>query len=101
LGDFNANIGREDIFNPISGNESSHEISNNNGVRILNFKTSKTQLSKAPCSLIAAFINTPGSLLMDRRATTLITFSLVEDDIQVYLMSDLPEGLIAILTTIW
>jgi hypothetical protein len=32
LGDFNAKVGREDIFKPTIGNESSHEISNDNGV---------------------------------------------------------------------
>jgi hypothetical protein len=69
LGDFNVKIGREDIFKLTIGNESSHEISNDNGVRVVNFAT-----SKARCSLIAAFINTPGPLLMDRRTTRLITF---------------------------
>jgi hypothetical protein len=34
LGDFNAKVGREDIFNPTIGNESLHEISNDNGVRV-------------------------------------------------------------------
>jgi hypothetical protein len=28
LGDFNAKVGREDIFRPTIGNESFHEISN-------------------------------------------------------------------------
>jgi endonuclease/exonuclease/phosphatase family metal-dependent hydrolase len=41
LGDFNAKVGREDIFKPTIGNESSHEISNDNGVRVVNFATSK------------------------------------------------------------
>jgi endonuclease/exonuclease/phosphatase family metal-dependent hydrolase len=43
LGDFNAKVGREDIFKPTIGNESLHEISNtrNNGVRLVNFTTSK------------------------------------------------------------
>jgi hypothetical protein len=41
LGDFNAKIGREDIFKPTIGNESLHEISNDNGVRLVNFATSK------------------------------------------------------------
>jgi hypothetical protein len=42
LGDFNAKVGKEDIFKPIIGNGSSHEISNDNGVRVVNFATSKT-----------------------------------------------------------
>jgi hypothetical protein len=33
LGDFNAKVGREDIFKPTIGNERSHEISNDNGVK--------------------------------------------------------------------
>jgi hypothetical protein len=41
LGDFNAKIGREDIFKPTVRNESLHEISNDNGVRLVNFSTSK------------------------------------------------------------
>jgi hypothetical protein len=32
LGVFNAKVGREDIFKPTIGNESLHEISNDNGV---------------------------------------------------------------------
>jgi hypothetical protein len=38
LGDFNAKVGREDIFKPTIGNESSHEISNDNGVIIATCK---------------------------------------------------------------
>jgi hypothetical protein len=41
LGDFNSKVGREDIFIPTIGNESLHEISNDNGVRLVNFATSK------------------------------------------------------------
>jgi hypothetical protein len=41
LGNFNAKVGREDIFKPTISNESLHEISNNNGVRLVNFATSK------------------------------------------------------------
>jgi hypothetical protein len=40
LGDFSAKIGREDIFKPTIGNESLHEISNDNGVRLVHFATS-------------------------------------------------------------
>jgi hypothetical protein len=41
LGDFNAKVGREDIFKPTIGNKSLYEISNDNGVRLLNFATFK------------------------------------------------------------
>jgi hypothetical protein len=41
LGAFNAEVDREDIFKPMTGNESLHEISNDNGVRVVNFATSK------------------------------------------------------------
>jgi hypothetical protein len=41
LGDFNAKLGREDILKPTIGNESLHEISDDNGVRVVNFVTSK------------------------------------------------------------
>jgi hypothetical protein len=46
LADLNAKEGREDIFKPIIGNESSHEISNDNGVRVVNFATSKNLVFK-------------------------------------------------------
>jgi hypothetical protein len=41
LGDFNAKVSREGIFIPTIGNESLHEISKDNGVRLINFATSK------------------------------------------------------------
>jgi hypothetical protein len=41
LGDFNSKVGREDIFKPTTGNKSLNEISNDNGVRVVNFVTSK------------------------------------------------------------
>jgi exonuclease III len=74
LGDFNAKLGRENIFKPTIGNEGLHEISNDNGVRIVNYATSKILVAKVLCSLIAKFINTPGSLLRETHSTRLITF---------------------------
>jgi hypothetical protein len=47
LGNFNAKVGRENIFKPTTGNESLHEISNDNGVRIVNFATSKNLVVKS------------------------------------------------------
>jgi hypothetical protein len=46
LGDFNAKVGREDIFKPIIGNENLHEINNDNGIRVVNFATSKSNSQK-------------------------------------------------------
>jgi hypothetical protein len=59
LVDFNAKVGKEGIFKPTIGNESSHEISNDNGVRVINFATSKNLVVKRTMFPIAAFINTP------------------------------------------
>jgi endonuclease/exonuclease/phosphatase family metal-dependent hydrolase len=47
LGDFNAKVGREDIFKPTVGNESLHEISNDNGTRAVNFAKSKILIFKS------------------------------------------------------
>jgi hypothetical protein len=41
LGDFNATVGKENIFEQTIGNERLHEINNDNGVRVVNFATSK------------------------------------------------------------
>jgi exonuclease III len=41
LGDFNAKVGKEDIFKPTIGNECLHKINNDNGDRLVNFATSK------------------------------------------------------------
>jgi hypothetical protein len=46
LRDFNTKIDKEDIFKPTIGIESLHEISNDNGVRLVNFATSKTPQSQ-------------------------------------------------------
>jgi endonuclease/exonuclease/phosphatase family metal-dependent hydrolase len=47
LGDFNAKVGREDIFKPIIGNQSLHEASNDNGARAVNFATLKNLIVKS------------------------------------------------------
>jgi hypothetical protein len=47
LRDFNAKVGRKDTFKPTIGNESLHEISNDNGVRVVNFATSKNLVLKS------------------------------------------------------
>jgi len=47
LGDFNAKLGRLDSFKPTIGNDSLRQDSNNNGVRIVNFATSKIQVAQS------------------------------------------------------
>ncbi|KAJ4425580.1 hypothetical protein ANN_27775 [Periplaneta americana] len=47
LGDFNAKVEREDIFRPTIGKESLHAISSDNGVRLVNFATSKNLIVKS------------------------------------------------------
>jgi hypothetical protein len=47
VGDFNAKVGRENIFKPAIRNESLHEISNDSGVRVVNFATSTNFVVKS------------------------------------------------------
>jgi hypothetical protein len=47
LCDFNAKVGRENIFKPTIGYESLHEINNDNGVRVVNFTISKNLVVKS------------------------------------------------------
>jgi hypothetical protein len=47
LREFNAKVDTEDIFRPIIGNENIHEISNDIGVGVLNFATSKNLILKS------------------------------------------------------
>ena len=47
LEDFNAKLGRENIFKPTIGNESPHQDSNDNGVRIVNFVTQNNLVVKS------------------------------------------------------
>jgi hypothetical protein len=57
LGDFDAKVGREDVFKPTIMNESSHKINDDNGVRVINFATSENLVDTVLCFLIAAFRN--------------------------------------------
>ena len=47
LGDFNAKVGRENSFKPTIANESLHQHSNDNDVRIVTFATSKNLVVKS------------------------------------------------------
>jgi hypothetical protein len=58
LGDFNAKVGRENILKPTIGNESLHQDSNGDDVRIVKFATSK-MLLRARCFGTETFVSTP------------------------------------------
>jgi hypothetical protein len=73
LGVFNPKIGREDILKQKIGNESLDEISNHNGVRVVNFAISKN-LSKVQSSNIIRFTNLLGHLLKERLTIKLTIF---------------------------
>jgi hypothetical protein len=47
LGDYNAKVGRENIFKQTIESESLHEINNDNGVRVVTFATSKNLVVKS------------------------------------------------------
>jgi hypothetical protein len=85
LGDFNANVGKEDITKQTIGNDSLYKISNDNGVA-----TSKNLSQKCKVPTSSAFIHFRGDLLMERQNKIYI-FQQIGDDIQVYLMSDRSE----------
>jgi hypothetical protein len=50
LGDINAKVGRKEIFKLTTGNGSSHKIRKHNGVRVINFSTSKNLVVKSTLS---------------------------------------------------
>jgi hypothetical protein len=50
VGDFNAKVVQQDNFKPTIGYESLHDISNDNGVRVVQFVTSKNLTVKITMS---------------------------------------------------
>jgi hypothetical protein len=74
LGDFNVKVGRENIFKVTIGNESLHEIRNDNVVKEVNFATSKDFVVKVQFCFIATLINTPEPLLRETNIKRLTTF---------------------------
>jgi hypothetical protein len=74
LGDFNAKVGREEIFKSTVGNESLQEIRNDNGVRIVAFATSKNLTVKSTMFPRRNINKFTWTLLMGRRTTKLAIF---------------------------
>jgi hypothetical protein len=74
LGEFNAKVCREGIFKPTIGNESIHEISNDNEVRVVNFATSKNPRVKSIMFPHRNIINILGRLQMGKPTIRLTIF---------------------------
>jgi hypothetical protein len=65
LGDFNEKLRRENTFKTTIRNESLHQNSNYNDVRIIKFTKSNMLLLRARCSRTDTLASTLGSLLID------------------------------------
>jgi hypothetical protein len=74
LGDFNAKVDSEDSFKPTIGSESLHDISNDNGVRVVNFSTSKDLRVKSTTFHTTVSINILGHLLIGKPTIRLTIF---------------------------
>jgi hypothetical protein len=66
LADFNAKVGMENNFKPTNGNKSSHQISKDNGVRVVNFASSKNLDVRSSMFPHCNIQITPGPIMMDR-----------------------------------
>jgi hypothetical protein len=89
LGHFHAEAGREDILKQIIGNESLQEINNNNGVRVVNFVTSKYLFCQKYDVLTMESHSQIDHILIDRRRHS------------KHFMSGRSGQQTVILTTIW
>jgi hypothetical protein len=101
LGDFYAKIGRQDIFKPTIGNERLHKISNDNGIRVVNFVMSKNLIVR---NTMVTHRKIPKFTWSspDGKTHSQIDYILIDRrGIQVYLISDCSEQQIVTLTTIW
>jgi hypothetical protein len=100
LGDFNAKVGKEEIFKPTVGTQSLHEISNDNGVRLVNFATSKNLTVKStmfPHRNTHEYTRTSP----DGKTRNQIDYILIDKRQKVYLISHPSRQQNVLLTTIW
>jgi len=74
LEDFNEKVGRKNIFKPTVENESLLQDSNDNGVRIVKFATTKNLVVRERCSRTGTLTSTPVPLLIGRPTTRLIIY---------------------------
>jgi hypothetical protein len=75
LVEFSAKVGRETIFKPTIRNESLHEISNDSGVRVVSFATSKSFAVKSRMFSHRKIYKYAELVLRERHTNRLIKFS--------------------------
>jgi hypothetical protein len=99
--DFNEKVKRDNIFKPTIGNESLHNVSNDNGVRIVKFATSK-HLVVTSTMLPHRNIHKYTWTSLDRQTHNQFNHILiVEEGTRVYSMYNLSREPSAILIIIW
>jgi len=67
-------VGREEIYQGITGRRSVHLNTNNNGQRPVDFAAAKTRWYPQPVSSIKKFINKQGYLQMENPIIKLTTY---------------------------
>ena len=87
-GDFNAKLGKRDIFKPTIGNESLHQDSNDKGVRIVNFAISKNAVIKS-MTFLHRCIHKYTWTSPDGKTDNQIDHILIGEGIRVYSIYDL------------
>ena len=74
LGDWNAKVRREEIYQGVIGRHSMHLNTNNNGQRIVDFAAAKNRWYPQPVSHIKKFINKHGDLQMVKQIIKLTIY---------------------------
>jgi hypothetical protein len=101
VGNFNAKVGKEDVYKPRIGNGSLRVITNDSWGRVANLPHLKISQSKLRRSHIAASSNILGRLQMGNPTARFTIFCKIGKGIRLYLMFDLSWQHIVILITIW
>jgi hypothetical protein len=74
LGDFLVKLCKEDVFKPTTAIESIHKVSNDNGVRVINFAYLKISQPKVRYSNIVTVINLLGLILLEEPTIRLTAY---------------------------
>jgi hypothetical protein len=73
LGNWNAKVGRDEIYQGVIGRHSMNLNTNNNGQRLVDFAAANKMVVSSTCFCIKKFINKHGDLQMEKPIIKLIT----------------------------